>query len=166
MQNFASQKDVGASLACKFIVGPRVIDAGTTTEDAVEISSTAIDRVALTNHPYHSAKVIFPYSFTGAAGATATLKSNFQHSDNSSAGWVDFNDIDGSTANTASIGSTASTAAQTVNGVLSYDMDLSGAKQYVRVQVTPTLSGTSTGTDDLDIAGVLVFGGGATQPST
>lgn len=164
MTNLAHMRDLGAQLSVKMVLTPRVIDGGTTTEDGVEVSSTAIDRLADTQHPYQSMVVAVPYSFTAIATNTGSITSNVQHSDNSSAGWEDFDDKDGSTANSVTLGSTASTAAQTTDSVLKYDVDLSSAKRYVRVQVTPSLSGTSTETDDLDIAGVVVLGGGNVMP--
>ncbi len=158
MTNKAFQHDVGAYITSRAALNPEVV---TTTGDGSERNGTAIDRNAL-NSVALSAIVTIPYYGALAAAKTVTIKSNVQHSSVSSAGWADYNDKDNSTANTVTAGSTATTAAQTPSGVLEYDVDLAAAKRYVRVQVTPTLSATAT--DTVDIAGVIVFGGGGVLP--
>jgi len=164
MTNLAFMRDAGAYLNSKMAITPRVIDGGTTTEDGVEISSTAIDRLADVQHPFLSGKVVIPYSFTAIATNTGSILSNVQHAISSTGPWADYDDKNETTGQSVTLGSTASTAAQTTNSVLEYDMDFSSARQFIRVQVTPSLTGTSTETDDLDIAGVVVLAGGNVIP--
>ena len=163
MNSIAFQRDVGAFIVGKNALNPQTI---TTTGDGSEKTGYSIDRNDDTSDPFLSAKVIIPYSASLAAGNTLTLKSNAQDSSSTASGWADYDDKDGSTANTATIGSTGSTAAQTLSGVLEYDLDLSSAKRYLRVQVTPTLSGSSTESDDVDLGGVMVLGGANVLPAS
>tara|TARA_R110000803_G_scaffold210841_1_gene284306 strand:+ start:25067 stop:25549 length:483 start_codon:yes stop_codon:yes gene_type:complete len=152
--NVNQQRDIGAYIASQVAVTPRVLDAGTTTEDGIEINGADVSlSTSFTGTP-RSCKVIIPYSFTGAAAATATIITNCQ----GGATTASYVDLTGSTG-TVTLGTTSSTAAQTVEGVLEVDVTLKGTADFVRVQMTGTLSGTSTGTDDLDVAAVMVFGG-------
>lgn len=145
------QRDIGAYLVGKNVLNPRVITAGTTA-DGLEITGYDIGlSTGFTNKP-HSVKVVIPYSASLSAAETVTFTGNFQQGATTAA----FADSAGSTFS-VTIGSTASTAAQTLNDAFSRDLTLKGDWDYVRFQVTPSIS--STVTDTLDIGGVAVFGG-------
>jgi hypothetical protein len=159
MVNVAFQRDVGAYLKASNALNPATF---TTTNDDAEQTGTNIDREAFSNHPALSCKVIIPYNASLAATETLTVVSNFQHSSASSAGWADFDDKDGSTQNSV-VTTTGTTAATTPAAVLTYDVDLSSAKRWVRIQITPTLSAASA--DTCGIAGTIVFGGENTLPA-
>ena len=166
MTSIAFQKDVGAFLKVLNAVNPAEVTAASTAEDNVEVNGVTVDRISDIAGTYLSAKVAIPYSYALSATETGTIKVTLQHSSLSSAGWADFNDKDGSTANTATFGTTGSTAAQTGNGQLAIDVDLNSKKRYVRIQVLPNLSETGTGADDtVDYGGVWVFAGADTLPA-
>lgn len=159
--NKAFQHDIGSLLAVEEALNPQTIG---TTADASEKTGTIIDRQSPNNLRF-SCKAALSYYASLAAGNTVTLKMNLQHSDTTaSSDFADYDDKDGSTANSVTAGTTGSTAAQTPSGVLTADFDLGMAKRYIRLQATPTLSGGSTESDDVDIAGVVIFGGGEVLP--
>ncbi|KKN90101.1 hypothetical protein LCGC14_0232140 [marine sediment metagenome] len=161
MTNKSFQQDVGAYLHGVNALNPAVVTA-TTVAAGTELDGVDINRLSDPVNLTVSAKVIIPYSYSLAAAETATLKSNAQDGASTTA-YTDYDDKDGSTANSVTVGSTATTAAQTGNGVLEYDLDLAAARQYVRIQLTPTFSATSADTND--VGGVMVFGGGTVLPA-
>jgi hypothetical protein len=153
---FAQTHDIGAYLAGFNGLNPEQISSSAAGSERNGFDVNRLSTAAFGTKVYRSVKVIIPYSASLAATETATLVSNVQDG-TSTAAYADYADKDGSTGNTLVIGSTASTAAQTINGVFEYDVDLGGAEQYFRVQVTPTF--TAATTDTLDIGCTLVFGG-------
>lgn len=159
MSTPSAQRDVGAYLHGEHALVPTIL---TTTGDGSEINGVTIDRNAQ-DDLYMSAKVIIPYAPTLAAGETLTILHNMQDSPEGST-WTDFTNSTGGTVTTSVIGSTGSTAANTTDGVVQQDYSIGGAKRYVRIQVTATLSAAAT--DLVDIAGVMVFGGGDGPPAS
>lgn len=156
------QRDIGALITGKAALQFYTANANSTAEQGVEVNGVAIDRNAF-NDLMLSAKVMVPVNYSLATAAKVTLVSHFQTADSSTGTWADMELNDGTTAASKVVGSTGSTAAQTGDDLMEYAVDLSGAKRYVRIQVTPTFAPSSTTTDDADIGGVLVFGG-ADQP--
>lgn len=137
--------------------------SATSTESGDEVNGVVIDRQALPRH-YYSARAVVHGRLTGSTDVKATLAMNVQHS--SSTGSTSFSDWSTGTESTAvTIGSTASTAAQAVDGEIEQCFNLQGAKRYLRVQYTPTLSGTTAGTS-MAVGGVIVFGGADELPSS
>ncbi len=156
----AMQRDIGAYLVVKEAVNPQVVTAGGGA-DGVEINGTAIDRLAI-RYPTLSCKVAIPYYVAGVGSTdTVTVVSNLQHSSLSTAGWADLPNRDGTTI--SSVVFSGTTAASTGTGTLAYDLEIGGAKRYVRVNVTATLS--AAGVDTADIAGIVAFGGQDTLPA-
>lgn len=158
------QRDIGAYITPKNALNPVTVTAGTTA-DANEYEGHIIDRRSDLDDLLLSAKVVLNYDASlGTTGASLTLASNIQHSDTTaSSAFSDYDDKDGSTG--ASVTETRTTAGNaSPSGVLAYDVDLSSAKRYVRVQATPTLSATAT--DTADIGGVIVFGGSDQPPAS
>lgn len=151
-------KNIGAYLKHQVALTPNTVGANSTGA-GTEQTGLTIDREALTSHPYASAKVGILCTASLGAGETLTIAANAQDSTGSTAGWADLADIDGSTGISQVLGSTGSTAAQTVTEVVELELDLSKAKQFVRVQVTPTFTSSSTTADDVDLAGVATMGG-------
>lgn len=153
MVNFADVHDAGARIVTKNALNPQTVTAGSTA-DGTEQNGASIDRLTVgNNQTFRSLKVSLPYNASYSTGTTGQIDFNLQHSSATSAGWADYDDIDGSTANSVTLTTGAS-------GVAEADFDLGGAKQYVRVQVTVT-HGT-TASDDVDIGGVAVLAGGET----
>lgn len=166
--NIALMRDIGAHLATVAAYNPIVLNAGTTAEDNAEINGFSVDRelVNPSKSLQLSCQSVVQYSYSLAAAATIALKFNLQDSASSGGTYADYDDIKGSTVQSKTVGSTGSTASQSGNGVLRGNFDLSGAKRFVRMQVTATFTGTSTGSDDLDVGGVMVLGGYDTVPAS
>ena len=112
-------------------------------------NGVAIDRNAL-GSLYLSAKVAVPYEASLGAGATDTFTIAVQDGASSTA----FDDY--AEAQSVVIGDASSTGAQTLTGAASVDVDLSGARQYVRV----VIGGASGSTSVTAGAAVMVMGGG------
>jgi hypothetical protein len=154
------QRDIGAYLASKVSVTPRTLHGGTTIEDGIEIDGLDISLTTdFTNKP-HSFKCVIPYSLTVPTSTkSATIVANAQGGVTTTS----FADLAGSTLSVSIV--TSSTGVQTVNGVAEVDVTLKGNWDFVRMQVTGAIVGTSTGTNDLDIAAVMVFGGFDVTPA-
>jgi hypothetical protein len=154
--------DIGALIKGEACLNPVIVTAGAGT-DGTQVNGTVIDRLGL-GELYFSAKVIIPVYPNLTTGVEGTVISNAQDSATTvSTAFADFDDKDGSTVNTLTLGATDSTAAFTTVSELEYDLDISTAKRYIRIQVTPSM--TSTATNTLDYAGILVFGGSDTLPA-
>ncbi len=152
----ARQRDSGAYLVTRNALNAVVVTAGTTVSGQ-EVNGFIVDRLAF-NDLILSVKVAIPFNLALSTADTGTLAARLQHSlTTASTAFADFADKDGSTNN-----SVVTTTAGPLDSILEFDVDLSSARQFVRVQVTPTLS--SSVTDTLDYAGVLVFGGGDNIP--
>ncbi len=158
--------DTGALFKGFNMFNPAVV---TTTNDATAQNGYVVDRqfqnaTGDLGDLYQSAKIVVPASYSLAAAETVTIRLEVQHSDTTgSTTFATYANKDGSTAVTDVFGDTASTAAQTGNVVTESDIDLRGAKRYLRISITPTLSAASA--DTVDIAGVAVFGGGNYNPA-
>lgn len=153
--------DIGA-----YIKGAAALPGQTitsSTSSGVEQDGTSFDRQSLT-YLYRSCKVIVPVSASLDAAATLTIAGNLQDSTSGST-WVDYSNKNGVVSTSAVFGTTASTAAQTINDVFEFDVDLGAARRYIRCQVTPTLSAPASTTDSVDLAGVFVLGGPPVLPS-
>lgn len=127
-------------------------------DDATEQDGETIQRTAQTQGPFNSLKVVFPYSTTLADTKTLTLVANLQDSPDGSV-WTD---ITGATLASAVV-ETAS-GAQTLHGEVEINLDLTEVKDYVRAQITPTLSAASL--DTAIVGAVFVFGGATILPTT
>ena len=161
MTNLATMRDIGAYLRGKYPFDPVVITAGAGS-DGAQVDGDAIDRRADVQHPVLSAKVLISSRLVAVATETGTILANAQHAINSSGPWTDYDDKDESTGQSFTLGTTGSTASQDINTVSSFDLDLSGARRWIRIQVTPSLN--TTATDTLAYAGVVVMGPGNVIP--
>lgn len=121
------------------------------TDHATEVNGVQVDLQGVTGQRYRRVKVAFPYSLSVATtGTTVSFASNLQHRDaTSGAGstWADFG-----TAPAAHV-TTTSTSTGAHEGVFEYEQDLTTANRYIRVQVTPTFSATSSGLAILSYSG-------------
>lgn len=166
MASFSHNHDIGARLKGFNALNAVVVTAGTTA-DGNQYDGAAYDRLSpggTDNDLFLSAKAIVQYDAAGVGSTdTVTIAMQWQHSSLSSAGWADITDNLHDESTAVSVTLTGTTAVSTFTGVLEADLDLSLAKRYVRIQVTPTLSATAT--DTVDIGGVLVLGGGDQDPA-
>ncbi|WPE19955.1 hypothetical protein [Shinella zoogloeoides] len=105
-----------------------------------------------------SAKLIVSYSAVLSAGETLTLAGNFQDAlDAAGTGAADFGE-----AVPATVVATGDSGGSTEEGTAEIDVDLSGAREFVRSQVTVATSGAGT----LAYSAVIVFYGDHRQPNT
>jgi len=160
-------RDIGSYLSMVNALNAQVV-TGTTATDNTEINGFAVDReLVQAGRPVMlSAKLGVQYDYAFPATATLTLTGHVQHSSVSTAGWADLAFKNGSTSVAVTVGSTASTATQTGTGVLTGNVDLSGAKRYIRMQITPNWSTLTTLTEDVDLGAMFVLGGYDTLPAS
>ena len=160
----AMQRDVGAYILAVGASNPIVLNSSVGGDEA-EINGFSIDRELVTpgQSLQLSCQAAVQYSYSLAAAKVVVLHYNMQHSSAASS-WLDYADKDGSTRTERTVGTTASTGAQTGNGTLRSNFDLSGAKRYVRLQIEADFTGAAT--DDMDIGSMIVFGGYDTTPAS
>lgn len=151
--NVALQRDIGSLIKSAFGLIPNVVTAGG-AGDGTEQDGAWVNREGQL-----SGKLVVSYSTTLAEGETLTLAANLQDDTaGDGAAAADFGD-----AYAAAVVATGGTGGSTETGTIEIDVDLSGADAYVRCQVTPTLSATTT--DTAAIAGTFVLGGSQETPN-
>lgn len=105
-----------------------------------------------------SAKLVIPYSAALAAGETLSVAVQWQDAtDASGTGVADFE-----TAVAATVVATGESGGSTETGTVEIDIDLSGARSYLRPQITLATSGVGTAAWQA----IAVLFGDARQPST
>lgn len=122
-------------------------------------TGSPFDRLNDTSDLFRSVKIVVPYEADGtpSTGTSATVKWKLQHADSTaSTAFSDFNDIDGTTEHSF----TVSTAG--ASGADAADFNISGAKQYLRMEVVEEANGT---TATISYSGVGIFGGGDEPPA-
>lgn len=126
------------------------------TGDNTAVAGVIIDRAAL-GWP-KSAVFAVPFTTTLAAAATLSLAMTVQDGDAS-------NLADAATyaSRANAVVATGPGGGGTVTGTVEFDVNLQGAKRYVRLNFTPDLSAGGTDTADLGSA-VAVFGGANRLP--
>ena len=144
--SIARQRNIGAYIYPQYA-------AITTTVDS-EVNGAYIDRLNIGNSvgmPL-SCQVVIAYSAASIANAeTVTISGNLQDATSSGgAGVADFG-----TALGATVVATGDGVITTATGVVTFDIDLSGAREFVRPQFTVATSGSATCTT----AVTVVFGG-------
>jgi len=158
--SMAKQYDIGRYIKAESALAAHILSA--TTADGDAISGVTIDRLALPRH-FQSCRSVVTGRFVGSTTKTATLGTlNFQHSSDGTS-WDNFSTD--TVPSNKTLGSTGATGAQDTQGVIEQRVNLRAARRYVRQQVTPDLSCTSSG-EMLTVAGVLVFGGADELPSS
>jgi hypothetical protein len=146
------QHDIGAYIVGKNAFNPLIVTAGAGA-DGTEITGFDISMSTSFTNTGRSVKAIIAYSLALATGKTATLTGHLQQG----ATTASFADTPGSTF------SEVLTTASDANGEISVDVTLKGDWDFVRLQVTPTLSAVSV--DTADMGGVLIFGGYDVRPA-
>jgi hypothetical protein len=107
--------------------------------DATEVNGAYQSRLS-DNGIALSAKLLVSFTATLAAGATLTFAANFQDALSAAgAGVADYGD-----AVTATVVATGGAGGTTETGTFEIDVDLSGAREFIRAQVTPNLSAGAT----------------------
>lgn len=153
----AFQRDAGAYMTGKFALVPATITAGA-GNDGVEVDGSAIDRLFDYDPPL-SGTLLIPWRATLAGSSvTLTMAANLQHAPSSTGPWTDVTSPGTTTVDALSeVVATGTSAGSVFEGVSELQCDLSQAAQYVRAQVTATLS--STATDTVALAAVLALAG-------
>lgn len=139
-------------------------DAALTTQDG-----DTIDRDEDGLRRYYSCKAVVSAHLTAdSSQRTATMVINVQHSSDGTS-WDNFSTAtnpDAVTWGSTSTGGDAGTTGGTANGVVSQNVNLQGARQFIRVQLpAPTFPDCSSSII-LTGHGVVVFGGGDELPAT
>lgn len=128
--------------------------------DATEVDCAWVDRELEGAGRALSAKLVIAY--TAALGQDETLKFalNFQDATSiAGAGSADF-----AAAVSETTAATGDSAGSTETGTFEVDIDLSGARQFIRPQITPNLSRGAT--DTVEWSAIIMFFGDHRQPST
>ena len=157
----AFQRDIGSQLVAMEAFQPVEVNSSAAA-NGTEINGYTIDRqTAGEGHSqlFLSCKVAIAAVFetTSTATETCTVTSNFQDAA-TTASWADYADKDGSTQVAVTL------TPGNKRRCLVYDVDLSKARRYVRLQVTPDSSTAKL--NDINIGGVIVFGGADVVPPT
>jgi hypothetical protein len=124
--------------------------------DNTAVTGVIIDRAAF-NWP-QSAVFAVPFTSTLAAAATLSVVMTVQDGENSG-----LSDAGTFATRANAVVATGPSGGGTVTGVVELDVNLSGAKRYVRLNFTPDLS--ASGTDTAALSGVAVFGGAVRLPA-
>jgi hypothetical protein len=145
--------DLGAEVKSVLALAPvQFVAAG--TGDGTAQNGPAIDRTG-----YQSAVLSVPAAATLAEGKKLTLAVKLQHNSVSTAedaGWADFASAD-------NLVLTGGTGGTTESGLVELDVNLAGAKQYVRAVITGDLDATAT--DTQRFGAVLTMGGASELPA-
>lgn len=128
--------------------------------DATEVDCAWVDRELSGIGMAQSAKLVIAFTATLETGETLTFAGNFQDATAlAGTGAADF-----ATAFAPAVVATGDSGGSTETGTYEVDIDLAGARQFVRTQITPNLS--RGGTDTCEWSAVLVLYGDHNQPST
>ena len=113
--------------------------------DATEVNGAWQSRRSATKGIALSAKLIVSFTAALAQGATLSFTGNFQDAlDAAGAGAADY-PVANNTVGPL-VAATGGTGGSTETGTFEMDIDLSGAREFIRAQVTPDLSAANTDT--------------------
>jgi hypothetical protein len=159
MSRFPDNVDVVYAKAPQASVNSGATDSGTEVNgDQVDLQAAAVLNTNGTSATirYRRVRVAFPYSVSvGTTGTTVSFASNLQHriaTSGTGSTWADFG-----TAPAAHVSADSGTSTGSVFGAFEYEQDLTLVNRYLRVQVTPTFSATTTGDALLSYSGSFVF---------
>lgn len=141
------QINIGQHVKCLIACGGRLVAAG--TGDNTKVTGTTIDRRQTQGI---ASSLVLAVGYSGTIANTKTLSFAVERQQSS----------DGTTWDTAEViqaetVAVTSTADGAYSGVVEFDQDLAGCKQFVRYNVTPNLS--AAGTDTAEWHAVAVLGG-------
>lgn len=146
------QHDIGAYIASRFGAKAEAVAAGAG-------DNTEVNGPYFAHEGFLSAKLIIAYECVLQAAATLSLAHNLQDATTiAGAGVADFGAVTALT-----VRATGDTGGSTERGVVEVDYDLTTARGFLRVQVTPDLS--AGGTDTADVIAIVVLGGADTLPA-
>lgn len=153
------RRDINSLIVPKTIFAGRVLSA---TTDGSELNGIAIDRLDTTqfpNGPPESVTAIIALSATQDSAETLTLAANWQTGPSSTQSWADVG-----TAFSAAVVITQSGGDGESHAAIRVPLSGVSAQldQFVRIQLTPTLSDTDDAT--VAIAAVGIFEAGSVVP--
>lgn len=154
--SLSSRKNLGAYIAA-FIAGVVTNVTAGGSGDNTLVNGTAVDLQAK-GYPL-SCVVVFPVKSVLTSAKTVSLTAALQTTADSTNGpWTNVTTLASTVVSTGGSGGT------TQSTQVELDVDLSGAKQYVRVAYTPLCS--ATGTDTANIyPPILILGGQPVLPA-
>lgn len=130
--------------------------------DNTEVNGSWVSR-ASANGIANSMKIIVSYSAVLAAGATLKFAGNLQDAiDVNGTGAADYPSNGQAVPSTTA--ATGGTGGTTEAGTFEIDIDLAGAREFVRAQITPDLSAGAT--DALNFSIMYLFFGDQRGPTT
>jgi hypothetical protein len=153
--------NVGAYITSELALDNTTVGAGV-GGSGTPVNGNDYDRFGVRNM-HLSGKLQIGYKFTGASGHSASIN------------WAIRDSADDSSYANADIGQpslhppsgvstiTANNDGSAVRGVIEVDVDLIGARQYLRPVITPTLS--HSGVDTLQLSAMWALGGGDEMPA-
>ncbi len=175
--SISSQRNVGENIVALVGLNPNIILRASTTTgalatndvpkqaDSVAQTGPVIDRQDFTKGFHYSCKVILTAGFNSQKVSTETATVAIRLQDSTSSGGTFANH--GSTDKSLTIGDTST--GTVFNDELQFNVDLTGANRFVRLNVTPAISTstTSTGTaSHLMTSAIIAFGGADERPSS
>ncbi len=138
-------------------VGKTATAAG--SGDNTEVSGAWVDRKG-TKGISMSAKVVISFEAILTIGQTLSFGFNMQDAtDIAGTAAADYGDVVAPT-----IVATGQSGGETVDDTIEFDVDLSGANEFIRIQATPDLS--AGGTDTLKWSSTLILFGDSRQPAS
>lgn len=153
--------NIGAFITSKLALDNTTVGAGV-GGSGTPINGNVFDRLGVRNL-HLSGKLQIGYKATLASGHSATIDWAVRNSDTSGGTYT--NVVTSSPSRHPASGQASISAnddGTAVRGVVEVDLDLLGAKEFLRGVVTPTLS--ASGVDTLTLCGVWALGGGEELP--
>jgi hypothetical protein len=148
-------ENIGQKIAVARAAANTAATAGGTGDNTL-VTGVIIDRAA--SGWAQSCVVAIPFTATLAAAATLSVGGVLQDGENSG-----LSDAGTFATLTNAVVATGPSGGGTVTGVVELNVNLAGAKRYVRLNFTPDLS--ASGTDTAALSAVLVFGGATRLPA-
>ncbi len=167
MSEMALQKNIGAYVLGEPALAFNNIESGA-AGDGTEIDGLDFDRLQYVNEqePPLSAKLMINVRVGGGTTVVESWDVDVQLQDGAStAAYADVTLKDGSTSFTETVTIQTDAAGFKANRIVEVNLNLMKLRQFVRVQVTPTYTGTTSTAKDIDLSAIFVTGGSNIIPA-
>ena len=167
MSEMALVKDIGAYVLGEPALAITNVNAGA-AGDGGEVDGFDFDRLQYANEqqPPASAALMIQVALTGGTTVPESWDIDVQLQDGAStASYADVTLKDQTTSFTQTLTIDTDDADYKANRIVTVPLNLQKLRQFVRVQVTPTFTGTTTTTKDIDFSAVYVTGGSNILPA-
>ncbi len=167
MSEMALVKNIGAYVLGEPALAITNVNAGA-AGDGGEVDGFDFDRQQYANEqePPMSAALMINVALTGGTTVPESWDIDVQLQDGATtAAYADVTLKDGSTSFTETMTIDTDDAAFKANRIVTVDLNLMKLRRFVRVQVTPTFTGTTTTTKDIDFSAIYVTGGSNIIPA-